>query len=78
MRLLLRNNFTPDVWLANYKGQVSIIIAEKDEIIPNILSQKLFEEIPSDLKKIYTVKGAGHNTIYEKDEFYSHLESALK
>ena len=69
MRLLLRNNFTPDTWLAHYKGSVSIIVAENDEIIPNKLSQKLYENIPSDLKKIYTVKNAGHNSIYEMKNF---------
>ncbi|MDP2593621.1 MAG: alpha/beta hydrolase [bacterium] len=78
MRLLLLNNFTPDVWLAHYKGEVSIILAESDEVISNKLGQKLYESIPSDLKKIYFVKNAGHNTIYEKNEFYALLENALK
>jgi esterase/lipase len=78
MQLLLRNNFTPDVWLASYKGSVSIIIADNDEIMPNKLSQKLYEGVPSGLKKMYIVKDAGHNTIYEKDKFYSFLESALE
>jgi len=78
MRLLLRNNFTPDTWLSDYQGSVSIIIAENDEIIPNKLGQKLYESIPSNFKKIYTIKNAGHNTIYEKDEFYALLEAILK
>lgn len=78
MNLLLLNNFTPDTWLANYKGSVSIILAENDEVIPNKFGRKLYEGIPSDFKKIYIVKNAGHNTIYEKDEFYTFLGSALK
>ena len=78
MRLLLLNNFTPDAWLAHYKGEVSIILAENDEVIPNKLGRKLYDDIPSDLKKMYIVKNAGHNTIYEKEEFYALLKSALK
>ena len=78
MRLLLLNNFTPDIWLANYKGSVAIIIAENDEVLPNKFGRKLYERIPSDLKKIYTVKNAGHNTIYEKEEFYTLLKTTLK
>mgnify|MGYP001574942446 CR=1 FL=1 len=78
MRLLLFNNFTPDTWLAHYKGEISIILAENDEVIPNKLGQKLYEDILSDLKKIYIVRNAGHNTIYEKEEFYTSLETALK
>ncbi len=78
MRLLLLNNFTPDIWLARYSGSVSVILAENDEVIPKKLGQKLYKEMPSNLKKIYSVEGAGHNTIYEKEEFYSLLKTALK
>lgn len=78
IRLLLLNNFTPDTWLAHYKGEVSIILAENDEVIPNKLGRKLYDDIPSDLKKMYIVKNAGHNTIYEKEEFFNLLKTALK
>lgn len=78
MHLLLLNNFTPDTWLNHYKGSVSVILADNDEVIPNKLGKKLYENIPSDLKKIYIVKNAGHNTIYEKEEFYAFLKTALK
>ncbi len=78
MRLLLRDNFTPDMWLSTYEGRVSIILAENDEVIPTKFGQRLYEEIPSPLKKMYRVQDAGHNTIYEKDAFYSSLRAALQ
>lgn len=78
MSLLLLNNFMPDTWLAHYNSSVSVILAENDEVIPNKLGRKLYENIPSDLKKIYIVKNAGHNTIYEKEDFYTSLKTALK
>ncbi|MBP6881006.1 MAG: alpha/beta hydrolase [Candidatus Pacebacteria bacterium] len=78
MRLLLLNNFTPDTWLSQYEGQVSVILAGDDEVIPNKFGRRLYENIPSNLKKMYIVENAGHNTIYEKEEFYSDLGAALK
>jgi len=78
VRFLLLNNFTPDTWLSHYEGSISIILAGEDEIIPNKFGRKLYESIPSNLKKIYIVENAGHNTIYEKEEFYSSLKTALK
>jgi esterase/lipase len=77
MRLMLLSNFTPAEWLSSYKGPVSVILAENDEAIPVKLGKKLYEGIPSDYKELHIVKNAGHNTIYEKDEFYSILKEAL-
>ena len=54
--LLLLNNFTPDKWLNHYRGSVSVILADNDEVITNKLGKKLYENIPSDLKNIYIVK----------------------
>ena len=78
MKLLLHENFTPDKWLVNYTGPISIILAENDEIIPNKLGKKLYENLTSDLKKIFIVKNVGHNTIYGGNEFYLSLKEALK
>lgn len=78
MSLLLLNNFTPDKWLSDYKGPLSMILAEKDEIVPNKLGIKLYNSIPSSLKNVAIIKDAGHNTIYEKEEFYNQLKKALE
>lgn len=78
MRLLLLNNFTPDIWLSQYEGPISIILAGNDEIIPNKFGRKLYDDVPSNFRKSFVVENAGHNTIYEKEEFYSSLKTALK
>ncbi|MCE3254832.1 MAG: alpha/beta hydrolase [Rickettsiaceae bacterium] len=78
MSLLLLNNFTPDIWLSHYKGPVSIILAGNDEVIPTKFGRKLYEDINSDFKKIYVIEDAGHNSIYDKEEFYSLLRQELK
>jgi len=48
--------------LQNYPGNIAVLIAEKDEIIPAKYSLKLFESLPHP-KKLWTFKGAGHNTL---------------
>ncbi|MEI8339725.1 MAG: hypothetical protein WCF94_03610 [bacterium] len=48
---LLKNNFTPDKWLVSYGGKASIILADNDEDVPKKIGQKLFETIPSKIKK---------------------------
>jgi len=78
IRIMLRSNFTPDIWLSGYKGPVSIILAENDEVVPNKTGKRLYTEIPSSLKNLYIIKNAGHNTIYNYDEFYNALSEALK
>ncbi len=77
VRLLLRHNFTPDLWLAEYRGPVSIIVAEHDEIVPPELGRELYERIPSSEKQFHIVPNARHNTMYELPEFYSTLSASL-
>jgi esterase/lipase len=78
MRLLLRENFTPDVWLQDHTGSVSLIVAQNDDIIPRNVSDKLYTAIPSEDKEMLIVKDSGHNTMYEQREFYDHLRAVLQ
>ncbi|MDP1666018.1 MAG: alpha/beta hydrolase [Methylobacter sp.] len=59
---LIRDNFDNIKNLQNYSGNAAILIAEADEIIPNKYSLKLFESLHHN-KKLWTFKGAGHNTL---------------
>lgn len=77
INMFLRDNYTPDKWLEDYTGPISIILAENDEFIPQKLSLKLYDGIRSNLKEIFTVKNVGHNTIYESNDFYTYLKIAL-
>jgi pimeloyl-ACP methyl ester carboxylesterase len=78
IKMMLRNNFTPDKWLAHYTGPVTIIDAGKDQIIPNRLGQKLYDGIPSAQKKITIIENVDHNTIYQSKDFFAFLGSVLK
>ncbi len=77
IKLLLKNNYTPDKWLNTYTGPVTVILAEKDEIVPNKLGQKLYTGLQSREKKLFTIEDVGHNTIYNSPDFYVALEKAF-
>jgi len=48
--------------LQHYTGNKAVIMAEKDEIIPNQYTLKLFESLPG-TKKMWKFPDAGHNTL---------------
>jgi pimeloyl-ACP methyl ester carboxylesterase len=59
---LLRDKFDNVSNLQNYRGSAAVLVAEKDEIIPAKYSLKLLESLHQP-KKLWTFKGAGHNTL---------------
>jgi pimeloyl-ACP methyl ester carboxylesterase len=59
---LIRDKFDNVSNLQNYPGSTAVLVAEKDEIIPAKYSLKLFESLRH-AKKLWTFKGAGHNTL---------------
>ncbi len=46
--------------LGGYKGNIAVLLAEQDEVIPVRHGQRLFESI-STRKKLWLFKGARHN-----------------
>lgn len=58
--LVLRDRFSPEQSLANYRGPLKVVLAELDEVIPLRFGQRLYEGYagPKDLQ---VVKGARHN-----------------
>ena len=48
--------------LQNYQGNVAILIAEKDEVIPKEFSLNLYNLLNS-RKRIWTFSNAGHNSL---------------
>lgn len=78
MKLLVKDNFTPDLWLSSSTIPTTIILAENDEVIGAKEGQRLFDGLANRNKKIFTVKDSGHNSIYEKEELYKFLEEGLR
>jgi hypothetical protein len=77
MNILLKDNFTPGIWLRSSVVPMTIILAENDEIIGTKEGKKLFEKILSVNKKMYIIKDVGHNSIYQKPELYSILKQSI-
>lgn len=60
-RWLVRDRFDNIRNLQKYSGPVAVLMAGKDEIIPNRLTQSLYQKIQPP-KRLWTFKEAGHNS----------------
>ncbi len=58
----IRDKFDNMKNLQNFQGNIAILIAEKDEIIPNEFSLNLYNSLNS-RKRLWTFKDAGHNSL---------------
>lgn len=61
IKWLLRDHYNSTNNLKGFSGPVAVVMAEKDQIIPNQFSMKLFENISS-RKQLWIFKSAGHNS----------------
>jgi uncharacterized protein len=60
VRLFMRDTYDTIGNLRQYPGRIAIVGAERDDVVPIRHARTLFESLPGD-KKMYTIKGAGHN-----------------
>lgn len=58
---LVRDQYDNVANLLNYSRSVAVLLADRDEIIPNRQTMALFEAIKSP-KRLWVFKGAGHNS----------------
>ncbi len=77
VRILLRDNFAPAEWLADYKGNVVLIVAEHDEIIPVRLAERLRDKLSSATIRFELIAEENHNSLYTSPDFYRALSDAL-
>lgn len=61
-RYLTKDKYNNIKNLKNYKGKSAVIVAQKDEIIPNKYSYALYHSL-SGRKKMWEFKDSGHNSI---------------
>lgn len=60
VRWILKDTYDNVANLADYNGPVAVIMAGKDEIIPNRLTRHLYETL-GEPKRLWTFPNAGHN-----------------
>lgn len=81
--------FLPVSWLSEFrfpsteymqdvKCPVYIFHGTADKVIPYKLAQKLYESIPGEGKKLYTIEGGEHNYLQDYDVFKKGMEEALR
>ena len=74
--LLVDNAFDTISLLANYQNPVTIIHGDSDEIIPYTLGKKLFDSLHTQ-KRLVTIRGGGHNNLFDYDETYTAITTFL-
>jgi hypothetical protein len=61
LSLLLTDKYDNIGNLRSFAGKISVIGAERDEILPLHHAQHLFQSLPEGKKRMWVIQGAGHN-----------------
>ena len=59
--MLLTDKYDSIANLQTFKGKISVVGAERDEILPVKHAHNLYANLPEDKKRLWVIKGAGHN-----------------
>lgn len=59
---LIKDKFDNINYLRDYTGNIAVILAEQDDVIPNQRTLALFDALPG-RKKLWRFEQAGHNTL---------------
>jgi pimeloyl-ACP methyl ester carboxylesterase len=63
VRLMLKDKYPAGEWLGQYGGPVAVLLAERDQVVPNDLGRQLFEQYRGP-KKLWMEPGAGHADVH--------------
>ncbi|MCX5850093.1 MAG: alpha/beta hydrolase [Deltaproteobacteria bacterium] len=61
VKLVLTDKYDSIENLKSFKNKISVIGAERDEILPIKHAINLYNALPEDRKRMWIIKGAGHN-----------------
>ena len=75
--LLSEFRFPSIDYMRDVKCPVYIFHGTDDNVIPYKYAQKLFESIPGNGKKFYTIEGGGHSYLQDYDVFKTGMNEAL-
>ncbi len=80
VRFLLTDRYDNIGNLKDYKGNVAIIGAEKDEIIPLKHARNLYNSLSADTKRMWILKTAGHNNwpMYSHPSLWKEIMDFMK
>ncbi len=75
--ILLREDYYNVNWLSGFEGQVHIFHGSSDRIIPTRFSLRLYESLDLEDKSYTIIEGAGHNDIWNFEDFRRKLSEVL-
>lgn len=67
--LMLKDKYESSTHIKNIKSPTLVILAEHDNVIQSQYSYELIKVFPSAQVKVEIIKGSGHNTLSEKQEY---------
>lgn len=68
-RLLLRDKYQAAPYASTITVPTSLIVAERDEIVPRASADKLLARFPKGIATLAVVPGTGHNTLSASPEY---------
>ena len=77
MSLLWKDKYDSTGRAGGISSETLIILAGEDEIIPLMYSAGLVTAFSSSRASVKTIKGAGHNNLSQRSEYYSLLREFL-
>ncbi len=77
IHFLMKENYTPWLWLKDVKAPMLFVYASDDEIIPRWSVQKLYNSLKIPKKQV-EIERTTHNTMYEHPKFFETIEEYLK
>lgn len=61
VKLVLTDKYDSIANLQSFNGPISVVGAERDEILPIRHAQNLYANLPQSRKRMWVIRGAGHN-----------------
>jgi len=75
--LLLHETYRSWLYAKNVKVPTTILMAERDEVVPNDNTIKLYSNFQPGIATIVLIHGVGHNSISANERYYWELKQAM-
>ena len=76
--LMLLDKYDSISRVKDIKAEATVLLAENDEVISRIHSQRLIDEFPAEQVTVKTIADSRHNDISEKVEYYQILKDFFR
>jgi len=80
VKMFLTDKYDSIENLKSFKGNISVVGAERDEILPIKHAHSLYNSLPEDKKHMWIIKGAGHNDwpFHANSSFWKEITDFVK